>query len=362
MGAGVLVVHAELLEDGEAQRARDVEGGGDGRGRRGVRRRRQRQRVQVARQGLHGAHGRRVQPRQRQQRALPHHVELAEGAAVAAAAGGAAGRAGPRGHAGGAQAHREAVQEALGARQPVAAAGEQREGVVEEGARGGRGRAVEGRGRRRRLRCGAERAAHGRAHVEDLLAGERRVGGVGGAAQGALGRERGVWGGAGGAGVGAAALLGVVDEVAARAVGAEADGVEGAAQLRLVLGVPRERAQLQLAVRELALLAVLAVAVLLEGAAQLRLVARRVGLARVAALDGLRVRAVQPPVQVLWLHGRERGLGGVGLLQQLGVGAGGGDGGPHGRRVALAQGQVAPDGLVVHVAAVPARAQHSVGM
>lgn len=75
------------------------------------------------------------------------------------------------------------------------------------------------------------------------------------------------------------ALLGVVDEVAARPVGAEADGVEGAAELGLVLGVAGEAAQLVDAVGELALVAVLAGAVLLEGAAQLRLVAAGVDLA-----------------------------------------------------------------------------------
>lgn len=74
------------------------------------------------------------------------------------------------------------------------------------------------------------------------------------------------------------ALLRVVDEVAARPVGAEADGVESAAQLGLVLGVAGEAPQLVDAVGELALVAVLAGAVLLEGAAQLRLVAAGVDL------------------------------------------------------------------------------------
>lgn len=75
-----------------------------------------------------------------------------------------------------------------------------------------------------------------------------------------------------------AALLRVVDEVAARPVGAEADGVESAAELGLVLGVAGEAPQLVDAVGELALVAVLAGAVLLEGAAQLRLVAAGVDL------------------------------------------------------------------------------------
>lgn len=73
-------------------------------------------------------------------------------------------------------------------------------------------------------------------------------------------------------------LVRVVDEVAAPAVRAEADGVEGAAQLRLVLGVPSEAVQLVEVVRELALLSVLACAALLEGSAQLGLVARGVDL------------------------------------------------------------------------------------
>jgi len=66
-----------------------------------------------------------------------------------------------------------------------------------------------------------------------------------------------------------------VDEVAARTVGAEADRVVGAAQVRLVLGVAVDVAQLGVSVRELALLAVLAAAVLLVGPAQLGLVAGR---------------------------------------------------------------------------------------
>ena len=71
-----------------------------------------------------------------------------------------------------------------------------------------------------------------------------------------------------------ARLLEVVHEVAARPVWAEADLVEGAAELGLVLGVAREVAQLAEAVGELALVAVLAAAALLEGPAELGLVAR----------------------------------------------------------------------------------------
>lgn len=73
-------------------------------------------------------------------------------------------------------------------------------------------------------------------------------------------------------------LLGVVNEVAAGAVGAEADGVECAAQLRLVLGVAGQAPQFVHAVRELALVAVLAGAALLERPAQLGLVAGGVHL------------------------------------------------------------------------------------
>lgn len=72
--------------------------------------------------------------------------------------------------------------------------------------------------------------------------------------------------------VGCVRLVCVVDEVAAGAVRAEPYGVEGAARLRLVLGVPAEASQLIQAVGELALGAVLAGAALLEGAAELRLV------------------------------------------------------------------------------------------
>lgn len=83
-----------------------------------------------------------------------------------------------------------------------------------------------------------------------------------------------------------AALLGVVDEVAAGPIGAEADGVESAAQLRLVLGVAGEAPELVDAVGELALVAVLTSAILLEGPAQLRLVAARVDLATPRLLLG----------------------------------------------------------------------------
>ena len=78
------------------------------------------------------------------------------------------------------------------------------------------------------------------------------------------------------------ALVFVVNEVAARAVRAEADGVVRSAPLRLVLGVTGEVPQLVRPVRELTLITVLAMSALLEGPAQLRLVASRVHTAAVA--------------------------------------------------------------------------------
>lgn len=68
-------------------------------------------------------------------------------------------------------------------------------------------------------------------------------------------------------------LIGVVDEVAAGAVRAEAYRVEGAAWLRLVLWVPAETSELIIAVGKLALGTVLAGATLLIGATQFGLVA-----------------------------------------------------------------------------------------
>ena len=72
------------------------------------------------------------------------------------------------------------------------------------------------------------------------------------------------------------ALIFVVDEVAARPVGAEADSVVGTAPLRLVLGMTGQVSQLVRSVSELTLVPVLAMAALLERSAQLRLVASRV--------------------------------------------------------------------------------------
>lgn len=71
------------------------------------------------------------------------------------------------------------------------------------------------------------------------------------------------------------ALLGVVDEVAAGPVGADARGVEGTAGLCLVLGVSAEPSEFPGAVGKLALSPILAGAAFLKGTTQLRLVARR---------------------------------------------------------------------------------------
>jgi len=81
-------------------------------------------------------------------------------------------------------------------------------------------------------------------------------------------------------------LFGVVDKVTACAVGAEADGVEGATRLRLVLWMPVEATHLVHAVRKLALGTVLARATLLVRAAQLSLVARGDGRGRGQRLWG----------------------------------------------------------------------------
>lgn len=87
-------------------------------------------------------------------------------------------------------------------------------------------------------------------------------------------------------------LLGVVDKVAAGPVRAEANAVERAAQLGLVLWMTLEVAQFLHAVRKLALVAVLALARLLERSAQLGFVSRRIDLLR----QRFRLRSLQLPV------------------------------------------------------------------
>lgn len=69
------------------------------------------------------------------------------------------------------------------------------------------------------------------------------------------------------------AFVGIMNEVAARAIRTEADGVESATGLGFVLWVARQASQLVVAVRELTLFAVFARAVFLEWPAELRLVA-----------------------------------------------------------------------------------------
>lgn len=68
-------------------------------------------------------------------------------------------------------------------------------------------------------------------------------------------------------------LFVVVDKVAAHSVRAEANGMEGATRLGLVLRMPVEVAQLLRPVGKLALAAIFAHAALSEGATQLSLVA-----------------------------------------------------------------------------------------
>lgn len=95
---------------------------------------------------------------------------------------------------------------------------------------------------------------------------------------------------------GSAPLVGIVDEMAARPVGAESDGVEGAAQLRFVFGMAAQAAKFVDSVGELALIAVLAGAVLLEGPAQLRLVAAGVDLVAAAGGTGGAQALVDEPL------------------------------------------------------------------
>lgn len=112
-------------------------------------------------------------------------------------------------------------------------------------------------------------------------------------------------------------LVQVVDKVATRAVGTEADRVVGATQVCLVLGVTGNGSQLLLSMGKLALVSVLARAILLEGAAQLGLVPVGVGLGwllLLLLLVLLVVVAVQLFGQVVQLEE------GVGRLFRDGVG------------------------------------------
>lgn len=186
----------------------------------------------------------------------------------------------------------------------------------EAGEAGGR-RLAQGARRRRRLALRATVQAEGASAQRHRL-GCARSRQDGGAGRRASLRSRG--GGRGrrsGLSVAHARLLGVVDEVAARSVRTETACVESAAQVRLVLGVARQVAQLVRSVRELTLVAVLADAALLVRSAQLRLVAARVDVGRRRAhgqrlVHRLAVAAVQLAVaaaHVLRLDG-DRGAGG----------------------------------------------------
>lgn len=75
-----------------------------------------------------------------------------------------------------------------------------------------------------------------------------------------------------------AGFFGIMNEMATRAIRAKADGMESAAQFRLVFRMTDETAQLVKSVRKLALVAVFARAILFVRSAQFRLVATRVGL------------------------------------------------------------------------------------
>lgn len=105
------------------------------------------------------------------------------------------------------------------------------------------------------------------------------------------------------AGRSASSLVGIVNEMATWAVGAEANGVESAAELSFVLRVACESAQFRVAVRKLALITILAETCFLEGATQLGLVAGGIGLTPLPSLHRLGLRSVQPAVEVGCLHG-----------------------------------------------------------
>lgn len=93
-----------------------------------------------------------------------------------------------------------------------------------------------------------------------------------------------------------AALLGVVDEMAAWPVWAESNGVEGAAQLSFVFGMAAQAAQFMDSVSKLALVAILAGTVLLKGPAKLRLVTAGVHLAAAAGGTGRAQALAEQPL------------------------------------------------------------------
>jgi len=75
-----------------------------------------------------------------------------------------------------------------------------------------------------------------------------------------------------------ASLFGIVDEMATWPVGAKADGVESAAQFRLVFGVTDETAKLVKSVSKLTFVAIFACSILFIRSAEFRLVAARIRL------------------------------------------------------------------------------------
>jgi hypothetical protein len=116
----------------------------------------------------------------------------------------------------------------------------------------------------------------------------------------------------GGRSVANASLFCVVDEVTTGSVRTESARVEGAAQVRLVLGVAGQIPQLMRTMRELTLVAVLADATFLVRTTQLRLVATRVDVGRRSAdetlVHGLAVAPVQLAVSVLGLSAERVGV------------------------------------------------------
>lgn len=91
-----------------------------------------------------------------------------------------------------------------------------------------------------------------------------------------------------------AALLGIVDEMAARPVRAETDGVEGATQLSFVLGMAAQAAQFMDSMSKLAFVTVFAGTVLLKGPAELCLVTAGVHLAAAGGAGGAQALVDEP--------------------------------------------------------------------
>ena len=116
-------------------------------------------------------------------------------------------------------------------------------------------------------------------------------------------------------------LLSVVDKVTPRSVGAEPDGVEGPAELSLVLGVSGQVAKLVETVSKLALLSVLATTALLERSTQFRLVAAGVvlGVLLLLVLLALVVHSGAHHGRGVHRHGNEGGHGAVVVHLEVGA-------------------------------------------